>query len=330
MTPLDSILVTTDFTDAAHNALRRAALIAAQHGSSVTLLHVIDPDALKRPSPWGSSQADIDQRVAAAHVALARLADEQALRLGVKISPVVEVGRPLEYICRLTNQAHLLVMGPKRMNPLRSLVLGTPTEQLLRLVRRPLLLARQPTQAPYQRVLVAVDHDAEAGAMLRYGQALGSSASLHVHQVLSPFCQHRVRTHGVQEAVVLEGSDADQQRSLLRLRAMLTAAGLAGAEATVAQGDPALLTLEKQKELGADVVVLGQDGPATLCNFLLSNVAQQVISAGNCDVLLMPKVTRRKGSDLPKLAQATGRNEAHRRPAPSASVAENLAPSTAD
>lgn len=302
MTPLNSILVTTDFSDEAHNAVRRTALIAAQHKARMSLLHVVDPSTLKGPRAWFSSPGGIDHKVAIAQAALGRLAAEAAGRHDVHVTVEVLVGRPIEHVCRRAEEAHLLVIGSKRTNPLRSLIFGTPSEQILRLVRRPVLVVRQAAQTHYQRVLVAVDLKKESHSMLRSASALEPAASLHVFHALSTRRMDRMRASDVPAAVIREVGDGERERGLVRLRSMLASIGLPGAQASVAHGDAPRLTLERQQELGADLIVLGKDGSSALCDFLLGSVPQRVLSSATCDVLVLPKVALHGDAGIASLA----------------------------
>lgn len=299
MIPFNSILVTTDLSDDADNAVRRAALVAAQHAARMTLLHVIDPSALKGPRAWFSSPTGIDHKVAVAQAALGRLASEVAGRHGLQATQAVVVGRPLEQVCRLAGEADLLVIGSKRVNPLRSLMLGTPTEQLLRLVRRPILVVKQPALDCYQRVLVAVDIDRDSESMLHSVEGLATGASLHVFHALSTRRTDRMRAGDVPEDVIREVRDGERQRGMARLRSTLASIGLTGAQASVEHGDPRRLVLERQQAIAADLIVLGQDGQSALCSFLLGGVPQHVLPEATCDVLVMPKVGRRDRARMP-------------------------------
>jgi nucleotide-binding universal stress UspA family protein len=301
MTLLNAILVTTDFSDDAHNAVRRAALIAAQHNARMTLLHVVDPTTLKGPRAWFSSPSGIDHKVAVAQAALGRLAAEVAGRHDVHVSVEALVGHPLELVCRKAEEVDLLVIGSRRANSLRSLIFGTPTEQMLRLVRRPVLVTRQAAQTAYRRVLIAVDLDKSPHSMLRSASALAPAASLYVFHALSTRRMDRLQASDVPSAVIRDVGASERQRGLARLHAVLASTGLAGAQASVDHGEAPRLTLARQQELGADLIVLGKDGSSALCNFLLGSVPQRVLSSAACDVLVLPKVALRGESGMAPL-----------------------------
>lgn len=292
ITSLNSIVATTDFSDITHQAVRRAALIAARHNARMTLLHVVNPSLLTRSRAWFSFQSGIDHKVAVAQTALGRLAAAIEGQHDLRVTLAVQVGHPFEEICRMTEEADLLVLGSTRVNPLQSLIFGTPTEQLLRLVRRPVLVAKQAAEEQYRRILVAVDLDRSAESILRSASSLAPAASLHVFHALSTRRMDKMRASGVPEAVIREVRDGEQQQTVVQLRSLLASIGLAGALASVDYGDPPWLTLQRQQEIGADLIVLGKDKPLALCQFLLGSVPQRVLSSGTCDVLVMPRVAR--------------------------------------
>lgn len=108
----------------------------------------------------------------------------------------------------------------------------------------------------------------------------------------------RMKASNVAAHVIREAGDGERQRGMARLRSMLASVGLTRAQASVDHGDPCRLTLEKQRETAAELIVLGKDGPSALCNFLLGGVPQHVLSGAACDVLAMPKVAFRDRASL--------------------------------
>lgn len=74
MTPFSSILVATDFSVDGNNAVRRAALLAHEHGTRPHILHVLDAAGCKPLREWFSPTIDIDLKAAQARAALRRVA----------------------------------------------------------------------------------------------------------------------------------------------------------------------------------------------------------------------------------------------------------------
>jgi len=60
MTRFTSILVAPDFSIDGNNAVRRAALLAHEHGARLKLVHVLDPAGCQSLRDWFSASVDID------------------------------------------------------------------------------------------------------------------------------------------------------------------------------------------------------------------------------------------------------------------------------
>jgi len=164
--PLRSILALADFSPKSNNAVARAALLAREHGTSLHLLHVVAPRrsvaaALRRPKRDPARLA-LDQ----AELALAALAGRVAALHGVDATFSVEAGDPLHAILDKARGADLVVLAAQRSNPLRDFVLRTPTERLLRMLQRPLLIVKRPALARYAGTLVPAADASRGGRLL--------------------------------------------------------------------------------------------------------------------------------------------------------------------
>ncbi|AKJ30778.1 universal stress protein [Caldimonas brevitalea] len=290
MTPITSILVATDFSVAANIAVRRAALIAAQHDARMTLLNVVDPSTFRPLRGWVSKSTAIDFKVAQAHVALGGFAAEIAGRHDVHVRTAVQIGDALEHVRQMMEDADLLVVGASSADPLKDFLFGTPTERLLRLLRRPVLVAKQPLEGPYRRVLVPVDFTESSEAAVRTALDLAPFAAIHLIHALSGHPLTRLRAD-VPEAVIREYEARDRQRGVRRLRSMVASLDHARLHICADHGDPAHLTLAKQKRIVADLVVMGKKGQSTVSDFLLGSVVNRVMSNTPCDVLVIPKAS---------------------------------------
>lgn len=167
--PLRSILAIADFSPKSDNAMARAALLAREHGATFRLLHVVAPRrfaaaTLRRP------ERDLRLVLERAGATLATLSSRIAQSHGVSAACNVRAGDTLEVILEEAQHADLVVLAAKGTNPLRDFVLRTPTERLLRMLRRPVLIVKRPAIAPYAAPLAssggAVPESAPEGAPL--------------------------------------------------------------------------------------------------------------------------------------------------------------------
>ena len=292
MTTLNSILVTTDFSEAAHRATCRAALIAAEHGAELTLLNVEDPSSFRALRGRFSARSGFEEKFAHTKARLERVARAIGAKTGVRVTPLARVGSPLEQIRAVAQDADLMVVGAKNGNALRAFVLGTPAERLLRLFRLPVLLAREAVTGAYRHILVPTDLGASSRHQLHAAMRLFPAAGIHLFHALTgggppgvaapqpPSPEPHGASPGTQE----------QDEGLRALKSLTVVAGGRNASLTVAEGDPSLLSLQRQEAVRAELIVIGKNGQSTFGEYLLGRVAQRILASAKCDVLVTPRI----------------------------------------
>ena len=152
--PLRSILALADFSPKSDNAVARAALLAREHGAQLHLLHVVAPRRRAVAALRRRKRDDAEVALERAALTLAALATRSACTHGVSATCCVRTGDALQVILEGAQGADLVVVAAKRPNPLRDFVLRTPTERLLRIVQRPMLIVKRPALARYGAMLV--------------------------------------------------------------------------------------------------------------------------------------------------------------------------------
>ena len=89
----------------------------------------------------------------------------------------VSPAHSIEDLLRNASAADLVVWGAARVRSLRTLFLGQPVEELLRRVRRPVLLVRSRAEQPYRSLLVAVDFSEASPALVDVGLSISQTAT---------------------------------------------------------------------------------------------------------------------------------------------------------
>lgn len=113
---ITNILVPTDFSSCAAQALRKAIHLARQCGAAVTLLHVVDVNA-HIPSTGPANAEKIEREL---WLAGRRQLDQTVLELAgekVEVQTVIQEGLPYERICEAARQADLIVFGKSKPKP---------------------------------------------------------------------------------------------------------------------------------------------------------------------------------------------------------------------
>lgn len=138
MLPIKKILVPTDFSDAAENALAYGLELAAKLGASVELVHAWQLSAYASPSSDLAKAMEHD---------LARDLDDAARRHvshGVPLHRHLRLGIPYVEIVKAASElgCQLIVMGTTGKTGLEHFLLGSVAERIVRTAECPVLTVR--------------------------------------------------------------------------------------------------------------------------------------------------------------------------------------------
>jgi nucleotide-binding universal stress UspA family protein/nitrite reductase/ring-hydroxylating ferredoxin subunit len=188
-----------------------------------------------------------------------------------KVSAEAVVGRAGDALVAKADELDAGLIGMARGDgqPLsdlgRWLAKHTPCDLLL------VAVTRRDPHAPYTRILIASDGSATADRAARKGFELAQEIEAAVTLV---FIGHPATGKLVMEDTVeVYGRGVDTDIRLL-------------------QGDPAELILQTAKEVGADVIVVGNRGLQGAKGFLMGSVPEAVLDGSDVDVLLCRTVVQ--------------------------------------
>ncbi|MHB1084913.1 MAG: universal stress protein [Thiobacillus sp.] len=298
MSNIRCIVAATDFSPFSERAVQRAAYIARQHDAELHLVHVVRPLDLYpslAQAPNESNPAEFDQHdqilQGAEHTRLDDLAASLTRQFGIRIRAVTRLGRPHTHIAAYAQEASadLLVVGSRGENTLMELFLGSTASRLLRLASCPVLIARNPADEPYRRVLAAVDFSPVSAAVVAHALDLASAAPVQALHVLGSEVEQRLRKAKYVEVDITDWlarlrTQADKQLEILL-------SGIAKGETVerlVQPGSPPAVICKRIEEGHADLVVLGRHGHgADMQEWLLGSVSKDVAQAAACDVLVI-------------------------------------------
>jgi universal stress protein E len=288
MTPstrsLHRIVCATDLSARSTAAWLRAAALARQTGARLTLLHVIDPRLPARAAR---------RRANRAYVEMLSQADRAIGATAGFIDVVVRRGRVRGTIARIADEvgADLLVVAAPKLRRFDSIV-GTTAERLVRTAKRPVLVVRREMQGSYRSVAIAADLSSASLPMLRTAVCLGaieSATATLVHGV-HPSYDDMLRSTGLDESTIDRYHFGAQENARQRLQTMIADAGLAPERAAViVRSDSAAASicavLEQQR---AELLVIGASRWFLLKRLLIGSVADRLLRAAECDVLVVP------------------------------------------
>ncbi len=286
METLQRILVATDFSANAEQAVIRAArLVAGIDSASGSLLHILDLPWLGELRRWlpagGAEQQKLE---AAASERLGALCDRVRREYGVSFAPQVRTGRVAEELDAAALEADLTVVGAWGTHPLRAFALGTTAERFLRRSRRPVLVVKRPALQPYRRILVPVDFSPRTADLRALAHAIAPAGDFtFLHVVAAPDAGEEITT------VVQQAVNSARQAATEAWQALVAGAEptIRGADFMVEQGDPASLIADHARRMPADLIVVGKHGKALREQLLLGSVALNTLGVADCDVLVM-------------------------------------------
>jgi nucleotide-binding universal stress UspA family protein len=138
------ILVPTDFSQHAENALRVAAQIAREHNSEIILLHMLELPRQGIDVIGGSSSIpEIMFFKNKAFSKLEKLANEDFLE-GISISEIVQFEKALDGIIDTSrkNNVDLIIMGSHGSSGFQEMFIGSNTEKVVRTSDIPVLIIK--------------------------------------------------------------------------------------------------------------------------------------------------------------------------------------------
>jgi nucleotide-binding universal stress UspA family protein len=183
------ILAALDLTPQTDHAFDRAVQLAVQHGSELTLAHIVGlggvaPDDEAETSPAKETLARAERKLR-----------EYSLPASLKVNFRVAVGNPAREIAALVCEtgAELAVMGVHQENPILDLLFDTTAYYTLEQCGAPILIVRDETRGPYRRVLAPTDFSPCAKRALHAAVTIAPQAEFHVLHVYETPFPHLVR-----------------------------------------------------------------------------------------------------------------------------------------
>jgi len=304
MTTLRHILAATDLSPSSHRALRRAAQLAAASGARLTVLHVVPLGALDRVHRLlqQDAPAETDRIADSMRRDVQQVAEELTAAYGVTVEVQVPRGTVLEELAMLAESmnADLLVLGAQGMHPVRSWLLGSTTERILRRTTRPVLIVKQPGDQPYRRALIPVDFSAHAVAAVREARSVAPDADLVLAHIAEVPFEGKLSQAGVSETVLrgLHASANAEARTRMDEFLQRLEIGDTLVRTVIERGDVPAVISALETEQACDLVVMGKRGMSLTDELFLGSVTRHVLSRSNADVLVADRDVVSEG-DIP-------------------------------
>jgi len=274
----ETILVPTDGSDCAAQALDHVVDIAGHYDATVHVLTVVDVRDVET-APEGEPFEE----------AAAAVVDDAAERIGEDIETVhtVRTGYPDEEIRAYADQieAGLIAMGSHGRTGVRRFVLGSIAEKVVRLSDVPVLTvtASDDDRRPYENVLVPTDGSVGATAALDPAASLATAYDATVHAL--SVVDTRALGADVRSDILVDTLEDNAASALDDLAAELGDHGVETITKHVLFGTPYQTIHNYVEDNDIDLVVMGTHGRTGLDRYLLGSVTEKIVRTSPVPVL---------------------------------------------
>lgn len=291
MAALGRVLAATDGSDRGLNAIVTAAALAKRAGATLEIVTVAETVILPEAQTPPGVQVSVYEE-AFLEEARSR-AREQAAEAGVPDATVhVRDGLASRTITEIAEEraADLIVLGAHPRSAISRLLGGSTTERLLRLSRRPVLVAVAARGEPFQRILAPVDLSEQSRHVLEVAGTIAASdgASLRTLFVQEPL-----------PPMVMESEMFDPQayhrHGGVMLDRVIEETGLPAGltiDRIVREGRAGERILEAAEEWDADLIVMGSHGFGLFERLILGSTSLHVLRHGHRATIVVPPGTR--------------------------------------
>lgn len=213
---IKKILVPTDFSEQAENALRVAADIARKHQSEIYLLHMLELPMQLVDGATGGSKSDLPEALffmKLAHQKFENMMNADFLK-GITVHETAEFDGAFDGIMDYAKkyEANLIVMGSHGASGLQELFIGSNTEKVVRNSEIPVLAIKK-RHNPFEihNFVYALDFKAENHNAFRQAIAFAkvNNVTLHTLYVNTP---GDFRTTHEVEAVMQAFMDEEKEK----------------------------------------------------------------------------------------------------------------------
>lgn len=296
-----NILVATDFSECAGEALKTAVALARKLRAKLTLAHVVrdlpgafatfdygtgwqvTPDELER---WQNEvRADAEQRLQAL------IAEHRTA--GMKIASETLTGLPYLAIIEAVKQNgfDLVVAGTRGMSTVKRVLVGSTATRLARACPVPVWVARHGMPGETQSILVPLDFSPISDGLLSVSASLATAlgAKLHLLHVYDT-----EELYGVPPIMNDRDELSYYQRSARRaafrkLEQALEASGIDHSTATlhVAQGVAHQVIDATARRLDVGLILMGSVGRSGISGLLIGNTAEKILHTSDRSLLVV-------------------------------------------
>ncbi|MFN0058459.1 MAG: universal stress protein [Planctomycetota bacterium] len=297
---IDRILVPSDLSATAAEALPPALELARRYGAAIRLVHVLEPIAAPFAEiyAYGSTNAperDFQARVLEAEGALLKLVAVTPNPHGVKVETRVVGGLVGFEIGEQAKECELIVMSTFGNTGLNRLLLGSIAERVVRLSNVPVLTIR-PGARPeavglgtVKRVLFPVDLTVQSFAAAPVARELANRFGAELDLLCVGIDPHAIPVSGfVQDYLPGDFYQNAELRTITKMRELAAPNGITPGHGTrffVRFGTAYKEIVAHATEAPCELIVMSTHGRTGVPRWVIGSVAERVVRLAPCPVL---------------------------------------------
>jgi len=283
MYEVDHVLAATDGSEHGMGALVTSAYCARRSGASLDVVAVAESViapvgidvALYEDTFADQLRAQVEAQMAQAEASEAPL----HLEVGLAAPAITQVAEDVN--------ADLIVVGAHPRPAVARFLVGSTAERVIRLARRPVLVATAQRRQAFRRVLVAVDL---SGQSYRVLEAAVATAIACGSELRALYVQDRLTPMLLEAALFDEKETRHHARSQLKKTlAKVSVPSELMVSQEVREGHAGQEILHAAEEWDADLVVMGAHGFGFFNRLLLGSISTYVLRHGHRETLVVPR-----------------------------------------
>lgn len=175
------ILVPTDFSEVANNALNHAVAIAKAYKNGITLLSIVEESFLS--GLFSGDKGDLVKE--ALENRLSKQADEIRSTYGLEVNTRIETGRVYKTISEIANKENFdsIIMGSHGASGLEQ-VIGSNASRTIQYSEVPVVVVKnQPIREGYKKIIMPIDLSIESRQKVEWGIDIAKHFDSEIHVV---------------------------------------------------------------------------------------------------------------------------------------------------
>jgi|GEM_PF-148496 universal stress protein A len=294
------ILVPTDFSEYSDKAVKQALDIAAEYGSAVYIVHVVDEKLQAATTDDGSDVIRNIDEIKKFERGIAQHAKEKLnaqikrfpVSSSISVTPMVIHGIPYEAVLQEQEKLgiDLVVIGSLGHSGIARFLIGGVARNVLKGAKCPVLLTKDVFFSRPTRIMVPTDFSDYSDKALKQGLDIARQyqAKVFVFHAVSAIRQYGL-DYALPEEMIADAEKQSKETSrelMAKQLAKFPQASQVEVVTDTASGLTYEAILDEAKAKQIDLIVIASLGRSGIAKYFLGNVARNVLKGAKCPVLI--------------------------------------------